>query len=479
MKKESTELYIQSADKIEEAVILFFESYIAPAGIRRLGLAVSGGPDSMALFHLLLPICRQKEITPVVMHLNHGLRDESPEEAAFVKELARRKRVPFVSKTLDLRNRQKGNRSLEMEAREERLLFYAECVGDHELDAIATGHHADDLCETLLLRLARGSGIAGLAGMKPVSSVRTGGESSIDLTVFRPFLNVSCGALREWLRKRDLQWHDDLSNLDTTIQRNNIRHCIMPFLREKLSADVDARLCHSAAILREDEAFLNDIAEKKLASVKYNGAILTAALQQLPLAIRRRVLRLWLFDHDLADVAGLRTVDDLLIHCEADGGNRTVQLARDVLAYFEGELLRIYNPSKNEILPDFELVPDETILWGGFDIKIVRSKGIRASSDGVAVYPASCSLDAGRLKGKTLIVRQRREGDRIRPTGMQGSKKVKDILIDAKVPRYERDTIPVIAIEDEVLWVPGYRISRDYAVGSDTADAIHISVTRS
>ncbi len=478
MTKMTTELYITSAEKIEPAVKEFAEVHIVQTGIKRLGIAVSGGADSTALMHLLLPLCKKLNMTPFILHLNHGLREESEEESEFVEELAHSYNTQFTSRTLDLKNRPKDNKSMEMAARDERIRFYMDCMQELSLDAIATGHHADDVSETLLLRLARGSGIAGLSGMRPITTLKPVGKENFEIRIFRPLLNIAPCALREWLESRDLKWHDDLSNLDTSIPRNNIRHVIMPFLRKNLNQEIDSRLCHSAATLREDEALLNEIAKEKLETIKYNRAILVAALLQLPVSIQRRTMRLWLFEHKLGSATGFQTVNDLLARCADTGGKWTVQLNKEVLAQFDGELLDVYNPTTSEILPEYELTPDETILWGDFDIKIERSHGIKAKSQGVGIYPTSCSLDAEKLKGRTLTVRQRKEGDRITPTGLKGSKKIKDILVDAKVPRHERDAMPVITCEDEVLWIPGYRISRTYAVSSNTAQSLQISISR-
>ncbi|MFO7937015.1 MAG: tRNA lysidine(34) synthetase TilS [Kiritimatiellia bacterium] len=478
MKKLVTQLYITSVERVETAAEAFIEKYILPADVSCLGLAVSGGSDSTALLHLMVPLCKKAHITPVIIHLNHGLRDASDEEAEFVEKLAKSYKISFFGKTLDMINRPKENKSLEMAAREERIRFYMNCMQEYSLDGIATGHHAHDVGETLLLRLARGSGIAGLSGMRPVTTLKPAGENTSDVPVFRPLLNITPDALRGWLELHDAEWRNDLSNLDTKIPRNNVRHTVMPFLRENFKADIDSRLCHSAATLREDEDFLNEIAKKKLAAVKYNQAIFTAPLLQLPLSIQRRVIRLWLFEHDLVTAAGFQTVSDLLARCGESEGRWTVQLNKDILAQFDGELLSIYNPAVSEVLPEYELTPGETILWGDFDIRIENSHGIAAESQGVGVYPASCSLDAIKLRNKTLTVRQRRKGDRIYPTGMKGSKKIKNILIDAKVARHDRDGMPMITCDDEVLWIPGYRISKNYAVESVNAPSVHITVSR-
>jgi len=478
MKTQATELYCTHADEIEDLVRDCAELSFKQQKIRRLGIAVSGGADSIALFHLLLPLCKELKVTPVVIHLNHGLRAESEEEARFVTGLAKSNELLLATETIDLKNREPGNQSLEMAARNARLQFYGDCVESCQLDAIATGHHANDLCETLLMRLARGSGISGLSGMRPVTVLNVGDQRKCCVTVIRPLLHIASSTLREWLKNRDLQWHDDLSNLDTTIPRNNVRYTVMPFLRENLSPDIDARLCHSAATLREDEALLSEMAGEKLSAVKYDNSLMVPALLKQPLAIQRRILRLWFFEQDLAAAAGFRSISELLTQCGSPDLKWRLQLAENVIAKFDHNLLTLVNQEVTEMLPDIEIQPGETLLWGSFDIKAELSTGIEAESQGVGVFPTACSLDAEKLQGKKLILRQRRDGDRINPTGLQGSKKVKDIFIDAKIPLEERDSIPLITCGDEVLWIPGYRISRDYALTSKNGQAIHITVTR-
>lgn len=474
----TTKFYITSELEIETTVKRFAETYLVPERVQRLGVAVSGGADSIALLHLLLPLCSALEITVFILHLNHGLRKESQAEAAFVEQLAQSYKTDFTSRSLDLKNRPQDNRSMEMAARDERIRFYTDCADALALDAIATGHHADDLCENLLLRLARGSGIAGLSGMRPSTALKSESEANSEIRIVRPLLNIASTALRAWLTMRNFKWHEDLSNLDRSIPRNNIRHTIMPLLRANLSQEIDVRLCQSIATLREDESLLNEIARERLAAVQYNRAILVSALLQQPLSIQRRALRLWLFDHKLPTQAGFQRVNDLLVRCAETGIEWSVQLDRETLIRFDGEFLSIDKPRRAAVLPESELRVNATTPWGDFEIKVERSHGIEAESQGINIYPASCSLSAEKLQGETLIVRQRREGDRIAPTGLQGSKKIKDVLIDAKIPRYERDTMPIITCADKVLWIPGYRISRDYAVATKTAQSIQITVSR-
>ena len=211
--------------------------------VTRLGVAVSGGADSVALLHLLLPECRARGIAPTVLHLNHGLRAEADEEARFVEALAADAGVPFVSRRVALAERPADGRSLEMAARDARLDFFRHAYEECALDALATGHHADDVAETLLMRLARGAGAAGLAGLRP--------HTHLDgCRMIRPLLAISGAALRAWLRERGLTWCEDASNRDPAIPRNAVRHVVLPHLEATWVADLRARLCQSAETLR-------------------------------------------------------------------------------------------------------------------------------------------------------------------------------------------------------------------------------------
>ncbi len=210
---------------------------------RRIGLAVSGGANSVALLALMAGLQASHGFNAVVLHVDHGLRPDSADDACFVKSLAASYGLPFHA--LRTRVRRRRGESLEMAARRVRLAFFARMTTILGLDAIATGHHADDVAETFLLRLARGSGPDGLAGLKPVSHVD-------GVTFIRPLLNLRDSDLRRFLSERGITWREDYTNADTSIPRNNVRHVILPFLRERLDPRITEHICKSAAILRGD-----------------------------------------------------------------------------------------------------------------------------------------------------------------------------------------------------------------------------------
>lgn len=220
---------------------------------RRIGIAVSGGADSTALL-VLLAECRQSlGFDATVLHVDHAIRSDSASDARFVRSLARGYGLPFHSTRLSI-VRQRGE-SIEMAARRERLAFFARMTKKLKLDAIATGHHADDVAETFLLRLARGSGPIGLAGLKRISrlSVPAGpnGEE-LPLVFIRPLLDIRNSQLREFLSARGIVWREDYTNTDISIPRNKVRRVVIPWLRENLDPRITEHICKSAAILRGD-----------------------------------------------------------------------------------------------------------------------------------------------------------------------------------------------------------------------------------
>lgn len=198
---------------------------ILPPG--RIGLAVSGGSDSVALAFLLTKGGKKKNAAKrfVILHVDHGLRKESKEEYRFVKGLAARLGIPFKGRHAKVA--QGKGESLEMAARRVRLEFFERQTRLLGLDAIATGHHMDDVAETFLMRIKRASGAEGLAGIKETSQVGS-------IRFVRPLLGCRDSELRDYLAKYGEEWREDASNDDTSIERNKVRHEVVPFLEKHL-----------------------------------------------------------------------------------------------------------------------------------------------------------------------------------------------------------------------------------------------------
>lgn len=215
---------------------------ILPPG--RIGIAVSGGSDSVALAFLLTKGGHKKNVSErfVILHVDHGIRPESKEEYRFVRKLATRLGIPF--KGIHAKVIKKRGESIEMAARRVRLAFFEKCMKSLKLDAIATGHHMDDLAETFLMRIRRTSGPEGLAGIREVSRVG-------DIRFVRPLLGCRDAELRAYLQKYGEEWREDASNDDTTIERNKIRHRIIPFLEEAYDPKVVEHIATVCRLLRQ------------------------------------------------------------------------------------------------------------------------------------------------------------------------------------------------------------------------------------
>ncbi|MBR4651998.1 MAG: tRNA lysidine(34) synthetase TilS [Kiritimatiellae bacterium] len=207
----------------------------------KIGLAVSGGADSTALAVVMAALQKTHGFRAVVLHVDHGIRNDSGDDARFVRSLARRLGLPFHGTRVKVVRRR--GESLEMAARRERLAFFARMSARLKLDAIATGHHADDVAETFLMRLARGSGPDGLAGLKRISKVD-------GITFIRPLLCLRDAELKDFLYRQGMPWREDSTNADTSILRNKVRHVVLPWLRENLDPRISEHICKTAAILR-------------------------------------------------------------------------------------------------------------------------------------------------------------------------------------------------------------------------------------
>lgn len=216
--------------------------HILPPG--RIGLAVSGGSDSVALAFLLTKGGKKKNAAErfVILHVDHGLRKESKEEYRFVRNLAKRLGIPF--RGIHAKVEKKTGESVEMAARNVRLAFFEKCMKSLRLDAIATGHHKDDVAETFLMRIKRASGPEGLAGIKERSAVGA-------IKFVRPLLGCRDAELKDYLRKYGEEWREDASNDDISIERNRVRHEVVPFLERTLDANLVEHIARITGFLRE------------------------------------------------------------------------------------------------------------------------------------------------------------------------------------------------------------------------------------
>ncbi len=412
---------------------------LIPAG-RRVVAGVSGGADSVALLRALHAL----DIPVTVAHLNHRLRGpESDADEAFVRGLGLELDLPVMVKSVDIRSLVESSRlSIEMAARQVRHDFFAE----FDDAVIALAHHADDQVETFFLKLARGAGSEGLCGMpysQRIGSVR----------LIRPMLDIPRADILTWLKSSGWAWREDASNSDESFLRNRVRHTILPLLERELNPNLRTAVLRTMDILREENTWMEGITEHT------NPADASA----LPPGARRRMLRKWLFEHGATE-AGFETVDRILRLMDEGTGSMTFELndrQRVVVEYGR---------------PRFEEreVPLPEPAW---QVTIEPGRGWkRDPGAGVGILPAEASFDAGKVGDSSITVRTLQPGDRIEPMGMNGSRKLQDILTDQKVPKAQRSRVPVVVCRDEIIWLPGYRIARGWMVRGDQAPSVHVRI---
>ncbi len=420
-------------------------------------VAVSGGADSIALLHALAQLRPQLGIRLAVAHLNHGIRGAAAAaDAAFVKRVAQQLGLPVSMERADVPARaQAAGLSLEMAARAARYEFFARTAHQLRAAAVAVAHNADDQVETVLLRLARGAGPQGLGGMEPVS--RQGG-----LKIIRPLLSVTRTAILAFLKQHRLRWREDASNRDPHFLRNRVRHEILPLLERRLNPQLRAALLRTADLLREENKFLDGLASRALP--RHTGTqrptLPVTRLTALPLALRRRALRLWLISAGVAaeqlDYAAIAAALALLEH---QRGTKALDLGGGWKA------VRTY--ARLTLEKEVPAPPPAWRLATAAHRGILKEKPTQPGR-----LPARATLSAAAVGASPLLVRAARPGDRMAPLGMQGTKKLQDIFTDAKVPREQRRLIPVVECRGVIVWLPGYRVARGWEVPTNRSRAL-------
>ena len=414
-----------------------------------LVVAVSGGADSVALLDLLSSLpCYSLRL--VVAHLNHLLRGpESDADEEFVRKLAERYAVPCEISRVDVTELARTRRiSVEEAGREARYSFFEETRNKHNAQAIAVAHHADDQAETVLIRLLRGAGTAGLSGMSP----RT------DRLIVRPLLGITSAELRLHLENHSVSFREDASNQDRLYLRNRIRHDLIPLLSSYNPA-ISERLAITARLLAEDEQLLVEITRDKWAALAVSGnrwaALPRSAISAEPLAMRLRLYR-----QSIINISGdLRRIE--YKHCLAidalllngDTGSR-VSLPKGLSAVLTKDRILLARQDVLEPLPPVSCCiyrPGTYNLGNGLSLRVEPS----SVPDDLHSTPKFIAYIDPESAPFPWMVNSLSTGERIQPFGMNKSRLVSDILTDYGLPRHLRCAIPLLCCPAGPLWLAG------------------------
>jgi tRNA(Ile)-lysidine synthase len=402
---------------------------------------LSGGGDSVCLLDVAARIGAKVS----ALHVNYGLRPTSDGDEEFCRRLCDRLGVPLTVETVELP--QSGN--LQAEAREARYaLAEAATTGD-----FAAAHTASDQAETVLYRLAVSPGSRALRGME----ARRG-------RLVRPLLEVTREEVREYLRERYLQWREDPSNADARFARARVRHEVITALKH-LSPKAELTIAETARQLREEAEILDIAAADALQALGGGPAVQLAALEHLPVALRRLVLRT-LAENAAGTARALSRKEAEEVLALGSDGSKSLDLGGGLQAVAEYGTVRFalarQGPEAPQNPEPVELFVPGTARFGSWEVEAVLG-----DEGEVSVSPAAL--------GGRLVVRSWREGDEMRPVGLGGTKSLQDLFTDRKVPRALRSELPVLEVGGAIVWVAGVAVDERFAVREDEEVIVGLS----
>lgn len=433
------------------------ENHMLSPGCRVL-VALSGGADSSALLHVLLELREELGITVCAAHLNHLLRDaESDGDENFVKEMCARLGVPLKVRRADVKSESLGQKkSVEETAREIRYHFLKEAASEFNADRIATAHTLSDSIETVLLNFTRGTGLKGLTGIPPVR-----GE------IVRPLINCTREEVEAYCHERGISFVVDSTNLIPEHSRNKIRLEVVPVLR-RINPSFYETAAGSMQTLKEDEEYLAALC-RDYEDTQGKKALDICNLLSIQPALRRRVIQNFVKKYGLLfDRKRLILIEYLIRK-----GRGAVSISGGYAAKVKDGKL-VIQPPFFKPHPVFQKlnIRGKTFFRS---FLVLHAKIVQNSTQIFKNLDTNNALDCSKVKG-SLILRSRLDGDKIRLQKRGGTKSLKKLFNEAKIPPEQRDNIPVIADEEGVVWVCGFGISERAAASDDAPEILTIEV---
>ncbi|WP_031516494.1 tRNA lysidine(34) synthetase TilS [Desulfofalx alkaliphila] len=441
-------------------------------------VAVSGGADSVALLHMLFRLSEQLNMRLHVAHLNHMFRGrESEEDALFVEALCDKWQIPKDIKSMDVTEYQGRHRlSAQVAAREVRYNFLKEVARKRGCNKIALAHHADDQAETVLLNLLRGTGITGLTGIWPVR----------DNFYIRPLLPVRRREIESYCFQNKLHFRNDSSNQEEIYLRNKVRKSLLPLIEKDYNQEIVTLLNRLADISRDEDDFIEGQSQRDFAALltdpKAAGSLPLDRLKfnGLHRAIQRRVVRqAWRTVTGSQRDLSFYHVESVVKLAASTGGG-ILELPTGLLCKVGSRAIEFKYPPVEKPVNKFCYrlkIPGTTIIKEA-DMQIVADvySAAHLKKDPRMFRHTEAVLDYGSV-GHELLVRNRLPGDVFKPLG-GGRVKLKKFFIDQKIPRAERDAIPLVCKGKEIIWVSGVRVGEYWKVTENTEEILHLKLVK-
>ena len=435
-------------------------------------VAVSGGPDSICLLHLLNQLKKQLEINLIVAHVNHCLRGvEADKDQEFVHNFCDDLKIECYSKRIDINEiAEMNNVSMESAGRDARYEYFNELKDKLKANKVALAHNANDQAETVLMRIIRGTGLEGLVGIKPV---RAG-------IFVRPLINISRKEIEEYCINNNINPKIDKTNFESIYTRNKIRIDLIPYIEKNFNSDIINGLIRLGDTAKKDNDFIEnyvDISYKKHCYNKQGKVIIKSEAFNEEEAILSRLIRRTFqeINGNLYNFEKVHVYD--IINIQKQGTGKEVTLPSGVNAINEYGDIIITKEEKSLDIKKYEVIlnigEENSIQHIGKTIKLKlldydKKINLKEKSN-------IRNFDFDKIKG-SIIVRNRRNGDKFIPFGMSGTKKLKDLFIDLKVKKSERSKIPLICFGEDIAWIVGYRVSEKFKITEDTKSILQIKL---
>lgn len=435
-------------------------------------LGLSGGPDSVCLLHILKQLESEYNISIYAAHLNHQIRGiEAQKDVMYISQLCDSLGVKFFVKSINVpKYCEENGLSIEEGARKLRYEMFYEIKQKTKSNKIAIGHNLNDQAETILMRMMRGTGLQGLKGI----------DYKRDDTIIRPILDIERSSIEAYCEQHNLNPRIDSTNLENIYTRNKIRLDLIPYMQENFNNNIVESICRMGNNLKLDSDYIEQEGINKFKEVsksQYDGKVEIALDKYINLhkAIKTRIIRnsikYILGDTNFVDQ---KHIEDILELEDDNKINKKLVLPRGLFVYRNNESILFTNKeiTYEEIEYSYRLPKDGVIKIKELGV-FVETKTISIERfKSMKVDKSSKVFDLDKFKGG-IIVRNRESGDKIKLAG--GSKKLKNLFIDLKIPREERCKVPVVVDENEVVCVGNYKMSENYKIDANTKEVLKIT----
>ena len=421
----------------------------------------SGGSDSVLLTLLLLKFQNTLKIKEIVLaHLNHLLRGEdSFKDEQFCEEFAKKYNLKIFTKRVDIRNiAEKEKKSIEEVAREERYKFFNEILEKENLNKVATGHHLSDLAETMTLWFIQGNK-KGLKGFKAKEG-----------NIIRPLIFIKKEEIESYLKQNKIPYRIDITNIETKYLRNKVRHEIIPKMKE-INPSLEESLLRLSNFLHFDDEFLEKESKKLLS--KFDEKIDLKELKKYDLALIYRILQKWIYNKTNVYISYSQLMD--ILNFIEKSGTKIFNIGGDYLLVKEYNNIFIRKSSQlgEKKYFEYKFKIGETLYIKELNMIV---KSYRKDKIDIGDLAKKDNLECFDIpdyeENEEFIIRNRKKGDKFIPFGKKTEKKLKDILINLKIPKNMRENIPLLVFRNKILWVIGYKRSAYFPVKKDSKNLV-------